>query len=129
MNKNGFSLVELLATVVIIALLSGIATISYSSFIESSRIKTFQSYQDTMHDEAVAYFLDHPTEVPSGTSTKRITLAMLNTSPINNPKNKDDKCLNSYVDVTRKTNTEIIALKYNVCLKCNDFDNCKEYMD
>ena len=104
MNKKGFSLVELLATIVIIALLSGIATISYSSFIKQSEDNTFERYQDTMHSEAVAYFLDNPNE-------------------------KDDLCPNSYVDVTRNSSSGMISLKYNVCLKCKAFDNCKEYID
>ena len=128
MNKKGFSLVELLATIVIIALLSGIATISYSSFIKQSEDNTFERYQDTMHSEAVTYFLDNPNEIPTS-STKRLSLAMLNTKAINNPVDKDDLCPNSYVDVTRNSSSGMISLKYNVCLKCKAFDNCKEYID
>ena len=128
MNKKGFSLVELLATIVIIALLSGVATISYSAFIRQSENNTFERYQDTMHSEAVAYFLDNPTEIPTS-STKRLSLAMLKTKAINNPVDKDDLCPNSYVDVTRNSSSGMISLKYNVCLKCRAFDKCKEYID
>lgn len=134
MNKKGFSLVELLATIVIIAILSGIATISYNTFIKQSEDNTFERYQDTMHSEAVAYFLDNPGEVSSvplddGTNYKRLSLAILNTKAINNPVDKDDLCPNSYVDVARNANSSIISLKYNVCLECKSFKNCKEYID
>lgn len=129
MNRYGYTLVELLATVVIIALLSGIATVSYSSFIKQSEDQAFKSYQDTMHSEAVTYFLDKPGDIPSGSNVKRLTLAELKTNPIKNPVDKNDKCLDSYVDVSRNSSSGIISLKYNVCLKCNAFNNCKEYID
>ena len=41
-NKKGFTLVELLAVIVILALIMGIAVISMSGVIASSRSKTYQ---------------------------------------------------------------------------------------
>ena len=128
MNKKGFTLVELLATIVIIALLSGIATISYNAFIKQSEDAAFKRYQDTMHSEAVAYFLDNPGEVSSvpfdgENNPKRLSLAMLNTKAINNPVDKDDLCPNSYVDVARNDNSSIINISSDNAIwgKCNEW--------
>ena len=127
MNKKGFSLVELLAVIVIIAIISGVATISYSSFIERSSDKTFETYQDTMHAEAVMYFMSDTSKVNDLPLT--LSLSEFKKTDIKNPVDKNDKCLSSYVEVSRNPNTEILSLKYNVCLKCNAFDKCKEYID
>ena len=118
MNSKGFSLVELLTVVVIIAIISGVATVSYSSYIED---------QNTMHAEAVMYFLNDTSKISDLPLT--LPLSEFKKTDIKNPVDKDDMCLNSYVEVTKNPNTKILSLKYNVCLKCASYDNCKEYID
>ena len=127
MNSKGFSLVELLTVVVIIAIISGVATVSYSSYIEESRTKTFEAYQNTMHAEAVMYFLNDTSKISDLPLT--LPLSEFKKTDIKNPVDKDDMCLNSYVEVTKNPNTKILSLKYNVCLKCASYNNCKEYID
>ena len=126
-NKKGYTLVELLAVIVIIAMLSSVAVMVYSQYISASKDKVFTSYEDSMHAEAVMYFLNHP--LINDGSTKRITLSELDIKPINNPLDGNDKCPNSYVSVKRENNGIVTSMKYTVCLICNDYNNCRDYVD
>lgn len=118
MNKKAFTLVELLATILIIALLSGIAAIAYSSVVENSRLSSFHTYEKTMHTETMALLIDRVELIPSVNQTKRFTLSDIRIEPFMNPKNKDDLCLDSYVDVTRTVVGNVDSFTYKVCLIC-----------
>ena len=131
MNRNGFTLVELLATIVIIALLSGIATVAYTALIGQGADTVFKSYEDTMHAEAAYKLTMHYDEVTFTSGKARLSLDDLKVDPINNPKNSNDKCLSSYVDVTKSQVGNVTSIHYTVCLICNDYNadgsNCREY--
>ena len=61
-NKKGFTLVELLAVIVILAILATAAFTLVLPQIEKSRKKSFVSEAANIIDSAELYFLDHPTE-------------------------------------------------------------------
>ena len=125
MNNKGFSLIELLAVIAIIGIIAAIATISYNSFIKTSKDKVFENYMDSMHEGIIMLYSKNPSLIP--TSTKRVSLSELELEAINNPMDLDDKCLSSYIDVTRNDLNGVINLHYNVCLVCNNYHKCKEY--
>ena len=137
MNKNGFTLVELLAVIVIIALIGGIGTIAYTNLIKKSSDDIFKRYRDSMHAEAIYYVSNNYNDnskihFENGKAT--ISLKQLKMDAIVNPKNKNDKCEESYVEVTKSySDSGVLSMKYKVCLLCNDFekdnptDKCKEY--
>lgn len=133
MNKNGYTLVELLAVIVIIALLGGIATIAYTSYQNSSAERVFETYMDNMHESAIMYFLEHGNERPISSGTiKKIYLSNLPINKFNNPYEAGDYCINdnSYVQVEylNAVNSKgTSGLKYHVCLSCNRFKKCKDY--
>jgi prepilin-type N-terminal cleavage/methylation domain-containing protein len=66
MNRKGFTLVELLTAIVIIALLSGLGVISYQSFFKSAE----ERYYDVMESNIVLagndYFEDHREKLQIG---------------------------------------------------------------
>lgn len=127
MNRKGFTLIELLATIVIISIIGGIATIAYTSFINQAADRSFKSYQDTMHAEAAYYLSNNYSKVSFVNNKARLTLSELQVDNINNPKDGSDLCLNSYVDIKRTYVGSVPSITYNVCLKCKDYDNCREY--
>ena len=129
MNKDGFTLVELLCAFVIIALLAGIGVVSYTSIMNSASNSSFERYRDSMHAEAINYVSKNYNAITWNNNTARITLNQLNMVSINNPKDATDLCTTSYVDVTRNRNSSsnVLSITYNVCLKCKDFDKCKTY--
>ena len=133
MNRHGFTLVELLATIVIIALLSGIGIIAYNSVIKEASDKAFEAYRESMHGEAIYYVSNNSDKITWQNNTARLSLNDLKMDPINNPKDKNDLCQNSYVDVVRErySGSGVLSINYTVCLICNDYNNdgtnCKTY--
>lgn len=132
MNKQGFTLVELLATIVVIALISGIGVISYSAFINQAEDKVYKTYEDTMKAEVEIYLLEHYDDIPLKGEVKRflITDTNVNFEKFDNPEDKNDKCEASYVDVERY-DKDNISLSYKVCLICNNYNKngtkCRTY--
>lgn len=133
MNRKGFTIVELLTVIVIIALIGGIAAIAYSSFQNQTAKRVFETYMDNMHESTVMYFLDNPSARPTSTEQEvTILLKDLNIDKFNNPFEMGDYCVNdgSYVSAKKLesgTSKGITGIKYNVCLNCKAYKECKEY--
>lgn len=139
MNKHGYTMVELLAVIAIIGLLFTIGVISYSSLINKSNNTVYESYIDAMHEAVITYVMENPIK-----DKDTITLSQLISDNkidyINNPKDSNNKCSNSYIDVNRKDINGVISYEYKVCLICNDNNeeidqnvttdnNCKTYIN
>ena len=58
MNKKGFTLVELLAVIVIMALLMAFAFPSIQGLVNSNKEKKYEAYEKSMTEYAKAYFED-----------------------------------------------------------------------
>lgn len=123
MNNKGFSLVELLAVIVILAIIGGIAAISYTSLIDKTETKSYQNYEQSMKSSATMYIIDNGYK-------NRITLSELIDSnkidEFNNPKS-EDKCLDSYILVNRDSD-DSSSLSYKICLICSK-DDYKTHSD
>ena len=131
MNNKAFTLVELLATIVIISLLAGIATVSYTAIIHQSSDKVFKSYEETMHAEAVYKMTMHPDKVTFTDGKAILRFDDLEIEKFNNPVDPSDACLNSYVEVTKSRVNGVLSMHYKVCLICNahnsDGSKCRDY--
>lgn len=123
MNKKGFTLIELLASLALISLLFSIGVISYNFVISKSREKVFKAYEDSMHAEAVMYFLNNQNAMPSNNGEITLSINDLQMEPINNPISKDDLCTASYVNAKREDNNGMISFTYKVYLICNDYNS------
>ena len=146
-NNSGYTLIEVLAVIVIISLIAGVGALAYTSIIRSSEDKAYETYERTMHTEIMSYIINHVAQAPKNNKSKKFwikvgnkTSSLANTSKdgffdidqINNPRDKNDICLNSYVTVTRKdTSVGHNSYTYRVCLKCNNYNTdeskCKTY--
>ena len=134
MNKKGFTLTELLSTILIIALVFGIAAIAYTTILNKGQNKSFEVYEETMYSETMTLMLESLTDptkanlFPMNGETKRFYLSDLDIKKFNNPKNTNDLCLDSYVDVTRDDYQNVSSsdymenLQYKVCLICKQSD-------
>ena len=133
MNKNGFTLVEVLAAIVIIAIIAGIGTVAYTGIMKSTSDKYFERYRDTMHAEAIYYVTNNSDDINWSENTARISLSTLKMDQISNPKNSNDLCTNSYVNLTRNRVNGVLSITYEVCLVCpntnfdDKFELCKTY--
>ena len=139
-NKKGFTLVELLAVIVIVALLTGIGAISYTAFVNKTKNNVYKTYEDTMKSTTQLYLLDNSDMIPpiNGKTILYLNDLLLNNKidQIKNPHNKEDICSSSnrdndsYILIERGENIEDnFNLTYNVCLKCSSgymSDSCSE---
>ena len=86
-NKKGFTLVELLAVIVILALIMGIAVVSMSGVISSSRSKTYQeSAASIISGLRQRLLLDNTTNL---TGTYQVTKGILESGGEKSPYGKD----------------------------------------
>lgn len=126
MNNKGLTLIELLAVILIIGLLSGIGLISYNVFIDRARERVYESYENTMKAHTEIYLVDNSNSIPTIGNSVNLSITTLGIDPINNPDDSNDKCLNSYVKVTRGTNIDgNVDLTYKVCLICSSYKTDK----
>ena len=133
MNRKGFTLVEVLATLAILSIITGIAITAYTSIVESSKLRAFRTYENTMYAEAMNLLIEASTDpskanyFPRINETKTYELSDLEIEPFRNPRNSNDVCPNSYVKVKRidfvdDDGAHIDAFEYMVCLICPDSD-------
>ena len=132
MSKKGFTIVELLAAVAIIAIVSGVGMISYSSLINRSADKVFEEYQDSLYAASYNYLSKNINKQSVHlTFPLNLKITDLKIDPIKNPRDKNQTCVDdSYIMIAKNANCDILSFSYEVCLKCgDDYDNCKTYFD
>ncbi len=116
MSRKGFTLVELLTAIVIIALLSGIGIIGYQSFFKSAE----ERYYDVMESNIVLagndYFEDHREKLPIGSLYADVSLEeLIGSKYIEEVTDTEgNKCTDGTVFAYRENNN----FKYEVCLHC-----------
>lgn len=116
--KKGFTLVELLVTLVIIALLGGIGIISYQSFFNIGKEKYYSTLESGILLAGNDYYLDHRDKLPSENSIEKISISDLEEGKYIEPvkDSKGNACTTGYVYAYRSNN----KYNYEVCLECED---------
>lgn len=140
MNKKAFTLIEMLAVVLILGLLVSISTGIYNSYLASSRNKAYKMAEESFVNAVQEAYLDcssnHPDnnfctnhkELTKPSESSKITLKELvdddYIDAIKNPYDTDKFCdlNNSYVTAKNSSNTSLINIdiSYTVCLICGD---------
>lgn len=129
-NTHGFTLVELLVVITIIAVLSAIAMISYSNVLKTSRdskrlsdLKLIQSALEEYHADQIYYpmpaefVVNNPLKNPNGSRTylNNIPADPLSSNPQYNYQPKPPSCDNSGVtkctDYCIHANLEVVPAK------------------
>ena len=123
--KKGFTLVELLAVIVVLAILSGIAIISVSSILDKGTEDVYLDYEKTLETGTQNYLVTHLDKIPTISTPTRINYTDLMNDDASYKSLKDPKggsCNNSYVVVSKASVSEHeinYDLNYKVCLICN----------
>lgn len=129
MNKKGFTLVELLTVIVLIALVSGIGVVSYEHFIAGGNNKYYEILEDTIELAGSDYFTDHRDKIPYNDETSEVSLGDLVDSKYIEPvkDSKGNTCEEGHL-YARRVNGHLI---YEVCLECDNYQSdeakCKKY--
>ena len=118
MNKRGFTLVELLATITILGILSGIGVVAVSAILNNARKNYYSSLKGTIESAARSYYSDHRALLPvgEGESTK-VNITTLETNRYLSPvkDNGGSRSCSGSVTVTRQS---VENYQYKVSLTC-----------
>ena len=129
--KKGFTIIELIVTIVIIAIIGGIGVVAYNNIFDASSKNYYQTVEQSLLLSGSEYFEKNRDELPiKGYNV--VTLDNLEDGNYISPV-KDKKggtCESGEVYVTRNPNTR--QYEYEVCLKCLDYESegafCKGYV-
>ena len=127
MNKKGFTMIELLAAVVILGILLTLSIAGYSRYRESASKKSYNMMHEGLYQAAENYFMDYPTSEEGAVVTVE-TLANSEyiERPID-PWNKEGLCTGrvTRLELTeaekqkKRDNPDAITLyRFQVELKC-----------
>jgi len=138
MDKKGFTLIELIATIVLLSLVLIFATYSLSNYLKQGREKSFKLLVNSFEDsvlEAYTSCISDPNssefcknhEIPDYAETDTIKLSELVDEyfieNVKNPWNTNETCdLDSYVTVYRNS-IDNISFYYYTCLKCGTHES------
>lgn len=130
-KKNGFTVVELLAVITLLGVLSMIVIGATTKFFTQSEEKVYQEFESTMKAATENYLIEHSDMIPDKGSTNQITLDTLidaqYSDRLNDPEDKGNVC-DGYVIVENKGEKGLnLDLGYQVCLKCSRYqsDECQ----
>ena len=128
LNNKGFSLVEIIAVIIIIGVIATIAAPSVSKYIGGSQLTTFVAYETSMEDAAKNAVLDcignnsSKCDLPDKGETNDIDLNYLIKEgfidEITPPKGGKCNLNRSYVRVENRGN---LNYKFKVCLYCDSY--------
>lgn len=134
MNKKGFTLIELIGVIVLLALITSIATITLNNYLIRGRAKTFQILQNSLEDavlEAYTSCLANPDssdfcrvhKIPeiSGAG-ERVTLKELLDDgfieDVKNPWKTSEQCSEDSYIIAMRNSDDSISFDYETCLIC-----------
>lgn len=132
MNNKGFTMVELLAVIALLAILSGTALLAVTRYVSSAQKKTYKNYEANLKGGAVNYLTAH-TELSAIENLKIYADDLIKegyieklTDPIDNGKtcNNSNRSKDSYIIVTGKRDTPTsynLTFTYKVCLICDSY--------
>lgn len=119
MNKKGFTLVELLAVIIVMALLGGIGVFGYQVFFRTSEERYYDVIESNILLAGSDYFEDHRSELPIGVEYREVSL--------------NDLISKNYIDPVKDTKGNLCSegavyayregskVKYDVCLTCGNY--------
>ena len=152
LNKKGFTLVEVLATIAIVGILSGLVVMAVTKYQIKTRNKVYENYLKQLREASVNYYTVNTGSIPSNSTNLSFdTLLSENLiETLTDPADNSKTCT-ATITVTNvngivpggqssdmgqgldengniiESNTKNISLKYNICLTCSDYSKCKEF--
>ncbi len=127
-NKKGFTLLEVLAVIIILGILMTLAYVGVSQYIRHTNDALYVDYEKNISTGATNYLIDHTGSIPNVGDTYRIDASKLicegYIKSLEDPKVDGATCnLESYAIVTRKNDSTSgnMDIEYKACLKCGNY--------
>ena len=126
-NRQGFTLIEIITTVIILGVIMTVAVIAVNRYIERAKDSTYNSYVNNIEVAAENHMIDcvsgkSDCDIPESGYSKRLTVESLieagYSEKLKDPDKEGTFCT-GYVLVTNE-GASIPDLKYKGCLKCSN---------
>lgn len=133
MNNKGFTLVEIIAAIAILSILSGTAVLAVTKYTNKAKKEAYKNYEANLKSAATNYLTTHPEFAfdESLTLSAKTLIEEGLLESMTDPINKDSSCnTNSYVTILGtydNDNSYNLTYNYKVCLKCASYTSpaCK----
>lgn len=133
LNKKGFTLIEILAVVVLLGLLTSVAISGTMRYLEKTREKAYEALEQTLHSAAENYIIDRGVLVPTTGGLTLTSAQLIETGfikELDDPAGADDnKQCTGTVKVTRSNNTgsKLDEYTYEVHLQCSAYTSTRTF--
>ena len=126
-NKKGFTMIELLATIIILSILMALGVVSIQKILNKAKKSNYQDFEKTLKSSTSNYLIEHTGDIPNIGSTFRINANdLINKGylkTLKDPEKQNADCNSgSYVIVKRNADKNFnMDLEYHPCLKCSRY--------
>lgn len=153
LNKRGFTMVELMAVIAIIGILSGVAIMAVTKYQKKTQDDVYKNFLKQLKDSSTNYLVNNTSKIPEKNKEISITSnELIDNSYLDqmvDPVNKSEKCtatvkVKNLSDISGNgsydpssgfdengniisSNIKNLDLKYTVCLVCSQYNSCKEF--
>ena len=127
MNKKGFTMIELLATIVILGILMALVYTSVSKYLSQALDTTYSGFEENIENGVANYLIDHSGYIPDEGESLVVDVDKLvcegYVESLEDPSRTGKTCnLESYVIVKRNNDTSSnMDLSYEACLVCSNY--------
>lgn len=131
MNKKGFTMIELMAVIIILGILMTLAYMGVTQYLDRTRDATYEDFEKNITAGATNYLIDHSASIPEVGESIVIDVSKLICEgyienlrdPYNTSVNRTCN-LNSYAIVTRESDTASnLRVSYEACLSCSNYQS------
>lgn len=136
-NKKGFTLLELIAVIIILGILMSLAYTSVSKYLNQARSTTYSDFEKNITSGVTNYLIDHSGSIPSVGESLVVDVEKLvcegYIEDLEDPREASKTCnLESYAIVKRNNDTNYnMDIEYSACLKCSSYESpvCSNSID
>lgn len=128
LNNKAFTLIEMLAAVTLLGILSTIAIVSYTKYQEKVRQEAYEAMEQSAFSAAQNYILDKGLNIPDNPAAMRISISTLvdegYLNKLEDPEAKGSYChSNSYIYLTSmpQSGTTLKKDAYFVNINCKNY--------
>ena len=128
-NKRGFTMLELLAVIIILGIIISLAYTSISRYLNQARSTTYSDFEKNITSGVTNYLIDHTGSIPDEGESLVVDVEKLvcegYVDDLQDPRESARTCnLESYAIVKRNNDTSSnMDIEYSACLKCSGYES------
>ena len=136
-SRKGFTMLELLAVIIILGILITLAYMGVSRYLNQARSTTYEDFEKNITSGVTNYLIDHSGSIPSVGESLVVDVEKLvcegYIEDLEDPREASKTCnLESYAIVKRNNDTNYnMDIEYSACLKCSSYESpaCSNSID